>query len=198
MAFSKKYNTDVGINRFLTSTPLRRVRHIEWQHPHDLSYREEEHYDDVIRGFTLTIDRTRRKYVNIYGDERTDDINSDLDEMKVLAQCSGIERGLAPTLATMRLLEELPLYPMQVLWANHIEALGKETYLNRDAIRIHGHPVCPAFMRGGFTYDIVQVGDYQSMLVDMETGILLERQIIIDGLVAESEYISSISVDKQS
>jgi hypothetical protein len=43
--------------------------------------------------------------------------------------------------------------------------------------------------------DIFAIGDYQKHILDLETGILLDRQIIINGAVADHEYVTSITVN---
>lgn len=189
-AFTRNYAASAGAP--LTQTPLRLVRDIEWRHPHFLTYRERAHMEDGVRGYAMTINKTERRYSPDEGEERLENLADTPDVLRTLSLCTHSEHGLPATPATLRLLEELPLNPAQVLWACYLEPLRRETFLGRDAIRVRAYPKCPALMGAAFSYDVLHLGDYQTMVVDAQLGVLLERRIFLDGEVAETERITHL------
>jgi hypothetical protein len=181
-----------------TTAKEKRVTRVHWQQPFHLKREVQYLYDNEVEKTVLLVDEAHSIYVDKYGNRHTI-AHEDRGDYERLTLCRGrTYRGFELTMASMELLYMYQLNPIELLWTVTFEALREETFLGRPALRCRTYPVCAGFPKWSAPKeDLFAMGDYQELVVDEATGILLERRTVIDGLVADAERVTSIEVNRR-
>jgi hypothetical protein len=196
--YSSKYNVTPNIRigqykqRASTTT-----RHIVRQMPSHLLIETAAYNSDAFLGKTTTIitpefwfRRTPKEtYAYSYHEMAQHNAHLRLCEDRTY-------KGFNANLATDELWRDYQLFPTPLLYTADIGPSQQIKHKGRDAIRFTSTDICTVFMTHSQpSEDIFAIGDYQNHILDLETGILLDRQIIVDDAVADREYVTDITVN---
>jgi hypothetical protein len=180
----------------LTVFAKHRIRKVFWKSPVYFRQDMTSSYDTKTEDSQLVINDS------FYQSKNSTDVYhysaEEIKQGKHLHLCENQKYlGFQSSLAALELLDDYQLNPRKMLWGTTLEAMSQETFLQREAIRFRTQAICTSFL--GFTpvEDIYVFGDYQEHLVDVETGILLERRIIIDNKTADLEKVTEIQVNTE-
>lgn len=181
----------------LSNTPVKTIDRFFWQPIYN--FRHEEitiHAADAFAAHYV-VNRDSNSFFSERSNTYRKTANAQLREIKRLIRCpNGNGWGFAPTLATLKLLENTKLNTLRILGAMEVYAEGETTYLERRAFKARCYPRCVVFANVDYgDVDLYYLGDFQDMVIDAETGMVLERKVILDGLVAEEAKVTYLEVD---